>query len=85
MMISNLLFTLFCKEKLRRDTGVLDAVVLALILYSDSTLVTNNGRDSVWPVYMTLANIPMHRRKQPGCFQLLGFIPQIEGNFYFST
>lgn len=66
---------------MRASTNDNDAVVIGVILHSDSTLVTQNGRDSVWPIYMTIANIPLSQRGQPGCFQLLGFVPQIEGFF----
>lgn len=60
---------------LRLDTKDKEAVVLGVILYSDATTVTQNGRESVWPLYMTLANIPQSRRKESGNFALLGFIP----------
>lgn len=69
------------KSRLRIDTGNNEAVVLGVILYSDSTTVTQNGRDSLWPIYMTLANIPIHRRNRPGAFQLLGFMPYFDGHF----
>lgn len=64
------------KSMLRRDTNNAEAIVLPLILYSDSTTLTQTGNQSIWPVYMTLANIPVHRRTQAGCFQLLGFLPE---------
>lgn len=65
--------------KLREQTSDDKSVVLGVILYSDSTQITQNGRDSAWPVYMTLANIPLHCRSDIGAFQLLGFIPHVEG------
>lgn len=65
---------------LRRDTGHNDAMVVACILYSDATAVTQNGRDSVWPVYLTLANLPLNQRNQPGSFQLLAFMPDLSSN-----
>lgn len=64
---------------LRMDTGNPEAEVLALILYSDETTITQSGRDTLWPIYMTLGNIPLHRRSRAGSFQLLGFIPDASG------
>lgn len=69
----------FIQTRLRKDTNNDQAIVLAIILYSDSTVVTQNGRDSIWPMYMTLGNIPLRRRNEPGSFQLLGFLPQDTG------
>lgn len=71
-----------CQHELRNSTQDNNAVVLALILYSDSTTVSQNMRDTVWPIYLTLGNIPLARRKDPGCFQLLGFIPSFPGVEY---
>lgn len=64
---------------MREDTGKDNADVLPLILYSDATTLSQSGTVSAWPIYMTLANIPLKRRKQPGCFQLLGLIPPDTG------
>lgn len=64
---------------LRTDTQNPQAEVLAVILYSDETTVTQNNRDTLWPIYMTLGNIPLHRRSHAGSFQLLGFIPDASG------
>lgn len=65
---------------LRRDVNNDEAIVIPLILYSDSTTLTQTGNTSAWPIYMTIANIPNHRRALPGCFQLLGFFPEHSGN-----
>lgn len=68
--------TLFrIQRELRKDTGKDNADVLAVIVYSDSTTISQNGRVYAWPIYMTLGNIPLHKRKQPGGFQLIGLLP----------
>lgn len=64
------------QKRIRKDIGKQNADVLPLILYSDSTNVSQDGKISMWPIYMTLANIPLSRRKQPGSFQLIGLIPE---------
>lgn len=64
---------------LKKDTGLNHAVVLGVILYSDATILPQNLRGSAWPVYMTLANIPLHKRRLPGCFQLIGLLPDMNG------
>ncbi|KAG1437254.1 hypothetical protein G6F56_013196 [Rhizopus delemar] len=42
---------------LQQEVG-LDTVVLAVMLFSNMTLVNNNGRKKAWPLYLTLGNIP---------------------------
>lgn len=49
---------------LRINTRNLDAKVLAIILYNDEITITQSGRGTLWPIYMTLANIPSHLRSQ---------------------
>lgn len=67
------------QKKIRHDTAKENADIISVILYSDSTALSQDLRVSAWPIYMTLANIPLSRRKHPGSFQLLGLIPPHEG------
>jgi hypothetical protein len=50
--------------------------ILALIFASDEVPVTMNGRN-VHPVYVTLANLPDHYRKQSSSKRLYGFLPAV--------
>lgn len=68
------------QKLLRKDTKDSTSVVLGVILYSDATTVTQNQRESVWPIYMTLANIPLEKRNIPGNYALLGFFPNEMSN-----
>lgn len=56
----------FLLKKLRQDTGKENADVIPLILYSDSTTLSQDQTVTAWPIYMTVANIPLSRRKHPG-------------------
>lgn len=56
-----------------------DAVILALIFYSDSTQLSGNGNVSGWPIVMSLANIPLDKRRKKGGFKLCGILPQLSG------
>ena len=54
-------------------------VVLAIMLFSDMTLVSDNGRKKAWPLYLTLGNIPKSVRYLE-CFRacrVLAYLPVI--------
>jgi len=51
-------------------------VVLALILYSDSTVLSGKGNVSGWPIMMSVANIPLRLRRKHGGYKLMGLIPE---------
>ncbi|CAI5479953.1 unnamed protein product [Closterium sp. Yama58-4] len=56
------------------------AVVVPLILSSDSTILTGNERTRVWAVYISIANIPL-RRRWLGCGKiLLAMLPFAQNN-----
>jgi len=58
------------------DNNSKNDVVLALILYSDSTLLSGKGNVSGWPVIMSLANIPLKNRRKHGGYRLMGLLPE---------
>ncbi|CAI7920446.1 unnamed protein product, partial [Closterium sp. NIES-53] len=53
----------------------LDAVIAALIFYSDVTHLSSNGRKKAHPVVMTLGNIPLLKRWGPMGHALLAVLP----------
>lgn len=63
---------------LRTEVGNEEAVVLALMLYSDETELSATGKKTVWPIMMSLANIPQEIREKRGGFKLLGMFPNIK-------
>jgi len=78
-MIKALFF--FFQEKLRKDNNNDNVIVLALMLYSDATLLSGKGNVSGWPIVMSLANIPLNERRKVGKYKLMGLIPKLDGNF----
>ncbi|CAI5518032.1 unnamed protein product, partial [Closterium sp. Naga37s-1] len=50
-------------------------VVIPLILSSDATMLSGNERTKVWAVYISIANIPLHRRWQECGKLLLAMLP----------
>lgn len=55
-----------------------EAIVLGLILYSDSTELSKTGKRSAWPIMMSLANIPAEFRRVRGGFKLMGLFPEVQ-------
>lgn len=68
-------FFFFFKEHIRRENQCDNDIVLPLIFYSDSTLLSKKGSKSGWPLVMSIANIPIHLRRRPGGYKLLALIP----------
>ncbi|CAI5481309.1 unnamed protein product [Closterium sp. Yama58-4] len=50
-------------------------VVVPIILSSDATMLSGNERTKVWAVYISIANIPLHRRWQECGKLLLAMLP----------
>lgn len=56
-----------------------EKVIAALMLWSDSTHLTNFGMAKLWPIYMALGNLSKYIRSLPnsGAFQHLAYIPSL--------
>lgn len=70
--------TILSQTKLENENPESDVVVLALLLYSDATLLSGDGKKSGWPLVMSLANIPLSIRRDFGGFKLCGVLPLIK-------
>ena len=57
-----------------------DALIAAIIIYSDKTAVTGDLRQQAWPITMTLANISRKRRAQESGHILMGKMPDVITN-----
>ncbi|CAG8744422.1 801_t:CDS:2, partial [Cetraspora pellucida] len=53
--------------------------VLALILYSDATMLDRLGKISRHPIFISLGNIPTKFRNKPEAKALIGIIPTLQG------
>jgi hypothetical protein len=53
----------------------LNAVIAALMFYSDVTILSNDRRTCGWPFVLTLANILLELRGQPEGHELLAVFP----------
>ncbi|SAM00090.1 hypothetical protein [Absidia glauca] len=64
---------------LQRSVGDDDVVILPLMLSSDATLVSGNGKNKAWPIYMTIGNVPkgVRYKKEYGACRVLGYLPVI--------
>ncbi|RHZ65386.1 hypothetical protein Glove_316g7 [Diversispora epigaea] len=51
------------------------ANILSIILYSDATTTDTLGKSSLYPIYVSLENIPTWRRNKENAKQLLGYLP----------
>jgi hypothetical protein len=70
---------------LPREPGcTLEQVVSPIMLWSDSTHLTNFGNASMWPVYMQIANESKYTRAKPTAFAShhLAYLPSVR--FIFS-
>ncbi|KAF9470573.1 hypothetical protein BDN70DRAFT_821197, partial [Pholiota conissans] len=68
----------------------LETVVAAIMLWSDSTQLTNFGSASLWPIYLYLGNLTKYVRLKPSSFAAhhLAYIPKLGDSiqdFYKST
>ena len=57
-----------------------EALIAAIIIYTDKTAVTGDLRQQAWPITMTLANISKKRRGQQGGHVLMGTLPDVITN-----
>jgi len=48
---------------------------LSIILYSDATTTDTLGKGSLYPIYISLGNIPTWRKNKEDAKQLLGYLP----------
>ncbi|RHZ78489.1 hypothetical protein Glove_162g43 [Diversispora epigaea] len=51
------------------------ANILSIIFYSDATTTDTLGKSSLYPIYVSLGNIPTWRRNKEDAKQLLGYLP----------
>jgi hypothetical protein len=51
------------------------AHILSIILYSDATTTGVLGKSSLYPIYISLGNIPTWQRNKEDAKQLLGYLP----------
>ncbi|TRM55176.1 hypothetical protein BD626DRAFT_553386 [Schizophyllum amplum] len=71
-------------EELDREPGcVLDRCAAWIMLFSDSTHLTNFGNASMWPIYLSLGNLSKYTRGKPSTFSQhhLAYIPTIPDSF----
>ncbi|KAG5180022.1 hypothetical protein JKP88DRAFT_247107 [Tribonema minus] len=55
-----------------------DAVMVALLAYSDKTMSRSVGNVAFWPMMITILNLPRAVRHRPQCKALLGYIPVLK-------
>ncbi|CAB4404096.1 unnamed protein product [Rhizophagus irregularis] len=51
--------------------------ILAIMIYIDGTTLDSLGRQSEYPIFLTLGNIPNWRRNSPDAKALVGFLPHL--------
>jgi hypothetical protein len=56
-----------------------EKVVIPLMVSSDATLVTGNGKKKAWPMYLTIGNVPKKYRylKNYGASRVLAYLPVV--------
>ena len=64
------------------DPANTERIVAPLLVYSDSTHLTNFGNASLWPVYIFFANLTKYIRGKPSAFAAhhLAYIPTVSTN-----
>ena len=55
-----------------------DTSLLSIILYSDSTTCDKFGKKNMYPIYITLGNLPHRIRNSLNAKTLLGYLPIVE-------
>jgi hypothetical protein len=57
----------------------LETVIAAIMLWSDSTHLTNFGNATLWPIYLYLGNLSKYSRAKPTAFAAhhLAYIPKV--------
>ena len=62
----------------RAEASILpSAYILSIILYSDVTTTDRLEKNSLYPIYISLGNIPMWRRNKEDAKEFLGYLPII--------
>ncbi|KAH9010984.1 hypothetical protein EDB85DRAFT_1879108, partial [Lactarius pseudohatsudake] len=63
----------------RADEDPLEAVVVSMMLWSDSTHLTSFGNASLWPIYLYIGNQSKYERAKPSTFSAhhLAYIPKV--------
>ncbi|KAH9018628.1 hypothetical protein EDB85DRAFT_1873612, partial [Lactarius pseudohatsudake] len=58
----------------------LEAVIVSLMLWSDSTHLTSFGSASLWPIYLYIGNQSKYERAKPSTFSAhhLAYIPELD-------
>ncbi|CAB4414542.1 unnamed protein product [Rhizophagus irregularis] len=51
--------------------------ILAVMIYTDGTTLDSLGKQSEYPIFLTLGNIPNWRRNFPNAKVLIGFLPHL--------
>ena len=71
----------------RDDSCQLERVVTGLMLWSDSTRLTQFRHASAWPVYLFFGNLSKYARADPqtGCCHLIAFIPSVQSISFSCT
>ena len=67
-------------SKLAAETGDdLERVIVAIMLWSDSTHLASFGNASLWPIYMYLGNLSKYRRGKPTSYTVhhIAYIPKV--------
>lgn len=67
-------------SKLAAETGDdLERVIVAIMLWSDSTHLASFGNASLWPIYMYLGNLSKYRRGKPTSYAAhhIAYIPKV--------
>ena len=66
-------------SRIREDGDHLEAVIVSMMLWSDSTHLTSFGNASLWPVYLFFGNQSKYDRAKPTSFSAhhLAYIPEV--------
>lgn len=67
------------------DADNIEYTVAPLMMWSDSTHLTNFGTASLWPIYMFFGWLSKYARGKPSAFAAhhLAYIPSVRKLFYF--
>src|ERR1700678_2755446 len=62
----------------------LETAIAAIMLWSDSTHLTNFGNASLWPIYLYLGNLSKYTRTKPTAFAAhhLAYIPKVITQYF---
>lgn len=67
------------RENLSAAEGDLETLIVAALLYSDSTHLASFGNASLWPIYLFLGNVSKYTRSKPTSFSAhhIAYIPTV--------